>query len=175
MFITLMATIFAGFAGAGMVMLFRIALKDRIPGWATPLAAGGAMIAATIASEYSWYDGTVASLPAEFEIAATRENQAPYRPWTYLRPFTDGFIAVDQGSIRTNDAVPGTRLVNLYIYGRFSAITEVPVLFDCDDSQRADIIDGVEFDLDGIPLDVVWRDVDMTDPMLRATCDVDVG
>lgn len=170
MFITLMVTIFAGFAGAGLVLLLRLGLGGRVPKWATPVAAGGAMIAATIASEYSWYSTTEASLPEGFEIIATHERQAWWQPWTIIHPYTDGFVAIDMPSIRTNDAVPGMRLLNIYVFARWAAPTEVPTVIDCDGNRRADLIDGVEFDANGAPIDPPWRNVDADDVMLIAAC-----
>lgn len=170
MFLSLMATLFAGFAGAGMVLLLRTVLKDRIPKWATPVAAGAAMIAATIGSEYSWYDTTRQALPEGMEVVATRENTSWWRPWTYAAPYVDGFVALDRVSVRTNDAAPGVHLLNLYVFGRWAATTEIPSLVDCLENRRAEVIDGVEFDQDGAPLNADWRDVPEDDALLSAVC-----
>ncbi|MBO6602253.1 hypothetical protein [Rhodophyticola sp.] len=170
MFFTLIATLFAGLAGAGMVMLLRTILKDRVPKWATPIAAGAAMIAATIGSEYAWYDGTLQTLPAGMEVVATRENQSWWRPWTFVVPYTDGFVAVDQSSVRTNDAVPGVHLLNVYVFARWQAATQIPSLVDCIRNRRADVIDGIEFDENGTPIDADWREVAPDDALLAAVC-----
>ncbi|MCG7859802.1 hypothetical protein MD537_22680, partial [Flavihumibacter sediminis] len=68
MFLELIATIFAGVAAAGVMLVITRASKGRLPKWLTPVAAGGAMIAATVSSEYGWYARTSASLPEEFAI-----------------------------------------------------------------------------------------------------------
>ncbi|QBX99419.1 hypothetical protein E2K80_00650 [Rhodophyticola sp. CCM32] len=170
MFYTLIATLCAGIAGAGLVMLLRTVLKGRVPKWATPVAAGAAMIAATIGSEYAWYETSADALPEGMEIVATRENQSWYRPWTYLSPYIDGFVAVDLLSVRTNQAAPGLHLLNVYVFGRWSAATEIPSLVDCDQNRRATIIDGIIFDEDGTPQNVQWQDADETDELIIAVC-----
>ena len=109
MFLELIATFIAGFAGAGAVMLINRILGGRLPRWLTPVAAGGAMLAATIANEYGWYECTVETMPEGMEVATAVEERAFYRPWTYLVPYTSRFIAVDTASVRTNDALPGQR------------------------------------------------------------------
>ncbi len=170
MFFTLIGTIFAGFAGAGMVMLLRFALKNRIPGWATPVAAGVAMLAATIGSEYGWYENTRRTIPDTFEIVSIREERDWYRPWTYIIPFVSGFVSIDRASEMTNEAVPGVRLIQGYIFQRFGATNSVPMLVDCPGSRRAEVIDGLALGEDGTPTDVDWVEVPEDDALLRAVC-----
>ena len=64
-FVPLMIVLYMG--GAGLMALIRMATGGRLPKWLTPVAAGGAMIAATVSSEYSWYSRTTATLPEGFE------------------------------------------------------------------------------------------------------------
>ena len=80
MFLELIATIVAGIAAAGIMMVITRASGGRLPKWLTPVAAGAAMIAATISNEYGWYGRTSKSLPDEFMIVDTVESKALYRP-----------------------------------------------------------------------------------------------
>ncbi len=68
MFLELIATIVAGIAAAGLMMVITRASGGRLPKWLTPVAAGAAMIAATIANEYGWYGRTADNLPEDFVI-----------------------------------------------------------------------------------------------------------
>lgn len=167
MFWALVTTLVAGIAAAGGVMVIRMTLRGRVelPGWLTPIAAGAAMIAATIALEYSWYDTTRAALPEGMEITVTRENQAWFRPWTWVAPFTEGFIAVDTFSAQTNPNLPDARLVTLYVYGRNMPVGQIPVVFDCKAARRADIVDGTP-----LPAPEDWLEVAPDDPTLLAAC-----
>ncbi|MEO0654808.1 MAG: hypothetical protein AAFY77_08065 [Pseudomonadota bacterium] len=174
MFLELIATFIAGFAGAGAVMLINRILGGRLPRWLTPVAAGGAMLAATIANEYGWYDRTVASMPEGMEVATAVEESAFYRPWTYIAPYTSRFIAVDTASVRTNDALPGQRMVDLVIYGRWAAVTKLQVLVDCEGNRRADLIDGISLADSGEVIGAQWIDLDPEDPVAGLTCQAEV-
>ena len=106
MFLTLIAVFVAGIGGAGLAMALRFTFRGRLPAWITPLFAGGAMIAATISTEYTWFSSQTDNLPEGMEVIVTRERAAWWQPWTYIRPYNDGFIALDRASLRMNDALP---------------------------------------------------------------------
>jgi len=170
MFITLIATIAAGFLGAGCVMLLRFVIKDRVPRWATPIAAGSFMLAATISSEYAWYGNAVSGLPDGFEIVDTRERQAAWQPWTYLRPYTVSFVALDGESTRINSGDADLKIVDLYIFTRWQSTRQLQMAVDCGLGRRADPAEGIEMDSEGRPEGVTWRDVGAEDPLFGAAC-----
>ncbi len=172
MFLELIATVFAGFAFAGVVMVLNKLTGGRLPRWAAPVAAGLGMIGMTIASEYSWFDRTKDSLPDSLAIVQTVESRAFYRPWTYAVPFVDRFAAIDTISVRTNDSVPEQRLVDLYFFGRWAPVSKVPVAVDCADNSRANLADGAEFGEDGRLLNASWIKLAADDPIIEATCGV---
>ncbi len=171
MFLELIATVFAGLAAAGVMMLLGRLTGGRLPRWLTPVAAGLAMIGVTIASEYGWYNRTVSTLPEGLTVAETVEKTAFYQPWTYLVPYIDRFVAVDAGTLRSHPDVPGQHIAQLYFFGRWSPVTEVPVLVDCDGSRRADLMDNTSFGADGAVLDVDWIAVDSDDPIVATVCE----
>lgn len=170
MFFELIGTIVAGVAMALLVWAINRTLKGRLPKWLIPASAGAAMIAATISSEYSWFDRSVGNMPEGFVVATTVEEQAFYRPWTYLAPFTTRYVAVDQATVRTHPAQPDQRIVDLVFYGRWARTAKIPMLFDCAQARRADIVDGVEFDSDGAVVNARWTVLDPADPLLAAAC-----
>ena len=170
MIFELIGTIMAGVAAALLVWALRRTLKGRLPAWLIPAAAGAAMLAATISSEYGWYARTAAALPAGMVVAQTVEESAFYRPWTYIWPYTSRFVAADPATARSHPDHPGQRIVDLIFHGRWSRTARVPVLFDCVGDRRADIADGVEFGAGGAVQDVRWRDVPPDDPLQTAAC-----
>lgn len=172
MFLELIATVFAGFAFAGVVMVLNKLTGGRLPRWAAPVAAGAGMIGMTIASEYSWFDRTRESLPDSLSIVQTVESRAFYRPWTYAVPFVDRFAAIDTVSLRTNDSVPDQRLVDLYFFGRWAPVSKVPVAVNCADKSRANLADGANFGDDGQLLNANWIKLAADDPVIEATCGV---
>ena len=170
MFFELISTIVAGVAAGLFVWAVNRTLKGRLPKWLVPVAAGAAMLLATISSEYGWYDRTVATMPEGMVVAQTVEERTFYRPWTYMRPFVSRFVAVDLATARTHPDQPAQRIVDLVFFGRWTRTAKVPALFDCANSQTADIVDGVEFGADGEVLNANWRSMESDDPILSAAC-----
>ena len=171
MFFELIGTIVAGVAAALLVWAPNRALKGRVPSWLVPAAAGAAMLAATISSEYGWYTRTVATMPDGMVVAQTIEETAFYRPWTYAAPFISRYVAVDQPSTRTHPDHPDQRIVDLVFYGRWTRTAKVPMLFDCAANQRADVVDGIEFGDGGEVVNAQWFPLDTDDPLLRTACE----
>jgi len=171
MFFELIGTIVAGAVAALLVWAINRTLKGRLPKWLIPASAGAAMLAATISSEYSWYSRTVATMPEGIVVAQTIEETAFYRPWTYTAPFISRYVAVDQLSTRTHPDHPEQRLVDLVFYGRWTRTAKVPMLFDCADNRRADVVDGITFGDDGAVTDAQWFPLDPADPLLRTACE----
>ncbi len=171
MFFELIGTIFAGAAAALLLWALNRTLKGRLPKWLIPASAGAAMLAATISSEYGWYARTVATMPEGMVVARTVEETAFYRPWTYAAPFISRYVAVDQQSTRTHPNHPDQRLVDLVFYGRWTRTAKVPMLFDCAENQRADVVDGIEFGDGGEVVNAQWFAVDPADPLLTTACE----
>lgn len=170
MFIELIGTIFAGIACAGIAMLVNIALGRRLPKWIMPVAAGAGMIGMTISNEYTWFDRTAENLPEGVVIATKVDEQSWLRPWTKVWPYTKRFAAVDTAATRTNANVPDQRLTDLYFFGRWSPISQAPVLFDCASARSALLIDGANFAADGTVQDADWQALKSDDPMLELVC-----
>lgn len=172
MFLELIATVFAGIAMAGVVMLATRLTGGKLPKWLTLAGAAGAMISMTIFMEYSWYGRTTESLPDGVEVAHVIENRSLYRPWTYLVPYVERFVAVDTTSLQRHPDIADQRMAELYFFGRWSALQRAPVLVDCTGFRRATLIDGMMFDASGEVSDAPWILVGENDPVLVAVCGV---
>ncbi|MGJ8606047.1 MAG: hypothetical protein ACSHXH_18170 [Marivita sp.] len=163
MFLELIAVIVAGIAGAGVMMLVARISGGRIPKWMIPVAAGAAMLGTTIASEYGWYARTSAALPDGVEVVQTADSTAFYRPWTYLAPYTDRFIALDTGNVRANTEDTALYMADIYFFRRWTTVQSVELMVNCQTGQRADPAFG-----DGG--DPVWRDTTTDDPIVSSVC-----
>lgn len=170
MFLELIAVIFAGLGAAGLVMLLNRLLGGRIARWFTPVAAGLAMIVATISNEYSWFERTSTTLPEGVEIAASFEKKGLLRPWTYVWPYTDKFAALDIESKRENAAQPGKHLMDLLLFARWSAVQKVPMVFDCTEGRQAALIEGAVFGADGALSGAEWYRPPASDPVQSLAC-----
>ncbi len=172
MFLELIATVFAGLAAAGVVLLVNRLLGNRLPNWIVPVCAGLGMIATTISNEYSWYSRTAANLPDGLSIAQTVENKSYYQPWTFLIPYIDRFVAVDINSTLINPDIPHQRMIDIYFFGRWYPANKMRVLLDCQHSRRAQLITDANFDKNGHVVDPPWVGVTPTDPVLKMGCGV---
>lgn len=162
MFWELIAVFVAGFAGAGAVMLLNRVTGGRLPRWLMPVGAGGAMLVATISSEYGWYGRTADALPDGFTVATVHESRAAYRPWTFAAPMIDRFIAVDLANRVENAQSEGLYLVRAVAYGRWQPAREIELMVDCAGGRTAiPAGDGGE---------PVWRPAGAEDPILRTVC-----
>lgn len=170
MFFELVGVVMAGLAAALFVYAIRRWAPERIPAWLLPAAAGGAMIAAGVSSEYGWYDRMSSQLPEGFVVAQTVQEQSALRPWSYVVPYTGRFIAIDLGTMKTHPDLPDQRITELWFFGRWAPLHRVPVLWDCADARRARLGEGVDFAADGTVKNATWEPVAPDDPVLRAAC-----
>lgn len=170
MALELVAAVVFGFGMAGVVMLLRRLAPSLVPRFMIPAAAGAAMIGFTVWSEYAWFDRQTADLPDTVAIASTHTEASPLRPWTYVQPFVNRFVAVDLAGARRNAAAPGQVIVDVFVVQRYAPTATAPVLIDCAGSRRADIADGVDFGSDGQVLNPDWRAVGADDPLVSAVC-----
>lgn len=170
MFVELIATIFAGIACAGVMLLLIRTVGPRLPKWLVPVAAGAGMLVMIISNEYTWFSRTVEQLPDGIDVAMTVEEQSWLRPWTQLWPYTKRFVAVDTGTARTNENLPDQRIADLYFFGRWSPVNQTPMLFDCAVAQSALLIDGATFAQDGSITDADWQTMPVDDPILKMVC-----
>jgi hypothetical protein len=169
MLFELIAVVAAGFAAAGAFLVVR-RLVPALPRWLAPVLGGLAMLGTAISLEYSWFGRTSAALPAGVEVALTHESRAPWRPWTFAGPYDDRFIAVDRGGARRNEAVPGQRMVDIYVFARWSPPQLVRAVFDCEAGRRADVLPGVTLSEDGRLQGATWVETGGDDPVTAAAC-----
>lgn len=170
MLIHLLATFSAGICAAGIFLLIFRARGRKPPRYLMPLAAGVAMLAYNLWNDYSWGSRTIAALPGRVEVVETFGTPALWRPWTYLFPQTDRFMAVDAANIRRNEKLPGYVLAEVIFVARRSPTTVTQQLFDCRNARRTDVIPSKGFDDDGLPLDPDWVSVDVDGLLFAAIC-----
>ena len=170
MLFELIATFAAGFMAAGVVLIINLTFKGALPKWAMPAFAGLAMIGYTIWSEYTWHDRNVAALPAGLQVASSQEGSAFWRPWTYLYPMKERFVAVDAASLQMHPATPDQRVVTLYFYARWAAPQPVPVAFNCAESSRTLLAEGAALTAEGTITGATWQPVIPGEPTLTKVC-----
>ena len=173
MLMELIATFALGFAAAGVVMIIRRFFPASLPRWATPLAAGLAMIGFTLWSEYTWFSRTEAALPDSFAVVTRHEHSSIFRPWTQIAPFVDRFSVIDKDALRHNEQLPGQIMTEVVMVSRHGGNAKLPVLVDCPGTRRADLSDGMKFDEAGALVDANWFELTSDDPLLKTVCAVE--
>lgn len=164
------ATIAAAFGFAGIALLIKhlaSVFKFSTPKWLTPVFAALGIFAFQIHQEYNWYAQTVSQLPKHVSVVKTIENTAWYRPWSYVKPQTVRFMAVDMQAKQTNQLKSNMYLVSLYLFERRMSTQHVPQVVDCQLSRRADY-----FSTDKTPdLQALhWVALSHADPLLQTVC-----
>lgn len=170
MFLELLGTFIAGFAAAGVVMGLRKLSRGMLPGWLVPVVAGATMIGTAVWLEYTWYGRTIDTLPAGLEVAAANDSQQFYRPWTYVVPLVNRFVALDTAGMKTHAAQPDQVIADLYLWERWRALERYPVLFDCAGSRRALVPGDAVYGADGAVEGALWTKVPGDDPVLSTAC-----
>lgn len=170
MLFELIAVIVAGIAAAGVALVLRRIISP-LPRWLIPVFAGAAMLGVSISLEYSWFTRNSAALPDGIEVATTHENKAFWRPWTYVFPYVDRFIAVDRVGVLRNEVAEEQQMTSLYVFGRWTPTRRIRTVFDCKVGRRADLLPDVVLAEDGSVPDTAWIETGHDDPVTRMACD----
>ena len=170
MFWELIATVFAGLGAAGIALALRFMTARRLPRWAIPMAAGGAMLGFQIYSEYTWFSHQRSLLPNDVTVVKQIHETAAWRPWTFIVPQTVRFIAVRVGKGAVNSINSQIVLADVYLFERRRLAKHVPQVFHCGQHARADFNDQLQTPQPGAPLDDHWLVLPQDDPLLQVVC-----
>lgn len=170
MFWEFVATVFAGLGAAGIALLLRKVSRQRAPRWIIPVFAGAAMLAFQVHNEYSWYPYQASRLPSGVVVVKTVEQQAVWRPWSYLYPQTLRFIAADVANASVNTQNAELKLVDLYFFERRATARRVPVVLHCGQFARADFSEQLQIPQAGAKLSEQWQMLNKDDALISAVC-----
>lgn len=170
MFWTLLTAFVAGIVGAGTGLALRHLSGKRLPKGIIPVAAGLAMIVATVALEYGWYSNVLDTMAPDTVVISERSQQAWYQPWTYVNPWVRGFIAHSPSETVETLAGSGVLAVQIRLHERWQPEVVRPILVDCSNSRRADLSPETQFADDGQPTNATWLEVEASDPILQSVC-----
>jgi len=173
MWVDLLSMAAVGIFAACLIFILRRTLirgGRNMPRWIMPAAIGAGMIGYSIWNEYSWFDRLTSALPPTVEIVGKGERSAFWAPWTYLRPVTVRFIALDTRARVQSTQRPGLVLTELLLVERWRPTRSVPMAFDCHHGMRADLAKGARIDADGTLEGARWEAIDADSPILRAAC-----
>ncbi|GAA0316026.1 hypothetical protein [Psychrobacter aestuarii] len=169
------ATMTAGFGLAGLALIITHLSKlagKRTPKWLIPLFAAIGIFSFQIHQEYSWYDQQAAQLPKGVKVIKTVEDSTWFRPWSYIKPQTVRFMAVDSRR-SASKTTPQLHLVNLYLFERRMSIQQIPQVIDCRTPARADYLAAVTPDSNADARNnqaTRWYQLTTDDPLYLNVC-----
>ncbi|MCB5162452.1 hypothetical protein [Marinomonas algarum] len=170
MFWELIATVFAGIGGAGIALMLRKITKQSAPKWLVPVFAGGAMLGFQVHGEYDWYDHQTSLLPEGVVVVKTVQEEAPWRPWSYVFPQTMRFIAADIDNSARNKIDTNLVLVDLYFFERRHMAKRVPQIIDCVQGARADFTQSFTGSSSNTAQSPIWHTLEQDDLLLSSLC-----
>lgn len=153
--------------------LFVWALRRRfasLPKWSVPVAAASGLIFTTLWLEYTWFSRVSGELPAGIEVVKVEEEAMPLRPWTYLKPITMRFWALDQRKKMIHPQVGTLRIVPLLKFARWRPVEDGLMAVDCAGNRRVPVIEGVEITEDGTLKGAEWEIASDGDKLQEAAC-----
>lgn len=162
-----------GAFAACMVFIVRRSMNKRgraVPRWIMPATIGASMIIYSIWNEYTWSDRIQAGLPASVAVVGEGHRTAFWAPWTFIKPVTVRFIALDTRARVRSEQRPELVLTELLLVERWQPTRKVAVAFDCAQNKRADLSSGATLRPDGTLLGTQWQSMETNNPMLRAAC-----
>lgn len=166
----LIAVFAMGFLAAGLVLLVYKLRGVKAPRYLVPMAAGLAMIGYSVWSDYSWASRTIDGLPDHVRVVKEISSSAPWKPWTYLIPQVDRFIALDSSETRRNERLPGFVMAEVILVAQREPAVTTRQLFDCTQSRRTDILPTAEFTDDGMPVAPQWVPLEPGDALYQQLC-----
>lgn len=170
MIIDFIAMASVGFGAAGVFLLLRKLLRDRLPKWALPAVIGAAMLAFSVWSEYSWYSRVTAKFPADVVVVSAPQERSYFRPWTLVFPPITRFLALDTTSLLTSQENPAIRQGQLFVVTRWGGTERVPEAFDCEKWYHATLVDGAALTAAGALTGSVWLEARPDDALMLAAC-----
>jgi hypothetical protein len=170
MVIDFIAMASVGFGAAGIFLLLRKLLGDRLPKWALPAVIGAAMLTFSVWSEYSWFKRVTQALPAEVVVVLAPTELSAFRPWTLLFPPKTRFLALDTSSLLTSETIPTIRQGTLFMVQRWGGTERLPEAFDCAAWRHASLVDGATVTAEGQLSGSVWLEAKQDDPLMLAAC-----
>ncbi len=171
------ATIAAGFGLAGIAMLITHLSKyagKKAPRWLVPFFAAVGIFGFQIHQEYNWFDQQVAKLPQGVTVVKKVEQSTWFRPWSFAKPQTLRFMAIDSENTQANAYDKDIYLTNLYLFERRRSVQQIPQVIDCAAPARADYKIPSKNDISDVKQYVEqtsgWYALDNDDPLYTSIC-----
>ncbi|EAU43029.1 hypothetical protein FP2506_09306 [Fulvimarina pelagi HTCC2506] len=131
MALELFAAIALALSVGGIVYVLRKISGGRLPKTTIPVVAALSLVSFAIWGDYSWASRTASALPDRFVVIDEVGQSNIWRPWSFLFPVTERFVAVDLGGAQRNSNDPNKVLVELYYMERRIPAERQSIVVDC--------------------------------------------
>lgn len=173
MWVDLLSMAAIGIFAACLIYIVRHTMRRAgrsAPRWLMPAVIGASMIGYSVWNEYSWFDRISSALPPSVAVVGTGARSAFWAPWTYVRPVTVRFMAMDTRNRVESAERPGLVVTEVLLVERWHPTRSIPMAFDCRQKLGADLIGGAHIDANGGLEGAQWQSLDADSPVLRAAC-----
>ena len=153
--------------------LFVWALRKKvtaIPRWATPAMAGAGLIVTTVWMEYTWFNRVTAALPPEFVVTNEESSASPLRPWTFVVPVVNRFVALDGSKLARHPERDELIVAPVFGFARWQNPQNALMVFDCAGSRRVPVTEGMAIDANGMLTGAEWLVLGSADGLQEAAC-----
>jgi hypothetical protein len=166
----LLATIIAGVGAAGIALLLRKLTSQRLPKYWVPVFAGLGMLTFQIHGEYNWFEHQQNLLPENVVVVRTVESTSWWRPWSYLKPHTLQFVAMDHKNTSSHQHNPDLKLVDLYFFEHRQPARRLKQVVHCALQKRVLYSDTLPLPKPGESVDAQWQPLAADDKLLLELC-----
>ena len=166
----LLATVIAGVGAAGIALLLRKFSRQRLPKYWVPVFAGLGMLSFQIHGEYNWFRHQSNLLPEGVLVVRSIESSSWWRPWSYLKPHTFQFVAMDSNNASTHEYNPDLKLVDLYFFEHRQPARRIKQVIHCALQKRVLYSDTLGLPKSGEPVDSNWQPLATDDQLLLQLC-----
>ncbi|GAA0359822.1 hypothetical protein GCM10009092_25030 [Bowmanella denitrificans] len=164
----LVATLVAGVGAAGIALMIRKLSRNKSPKWLIPVFAALGMLGFQVQAEYNWYSHQKGLLPDGVQVVRKVDEQAWYRPWSFIWPQTVRFMAVDTNNAAVNELDQTLLLVDLYLFERRMAAKRVSQVVSCERRAMASFTDTLPGE--SAEIEPNWIPLPTDDALLRILC-----
>ena len=171
MLLDFIAALATGFGLLSVTFILNRVTGQRLGRWIYPATVAAGMVGYTAWAEYTWHSRVLAAQP-QLRLASTASERLFYRPWTYVVPQINRMIAVDVSQSLQHDAQPDLILTHLVLMGRWEPTRSIPVIFNCAENTRADLLEGATLNPDGTVEGVEWATMAADDRILVTACEL---
>ncbi|MDY8107689.1 hypothetical protein U0C82_00820 [Fulvimarina sp. 2208YS6-2-32] len=131
MILELLAAIALALSVGGLVVFLRKLSGGRLPKTAIPVMAALALVGFAVWGDYTWAARTASALPDRLVVVDKVSQSNVWRPWSFVFPVAERFVAADVGGARRNANDPDAVRVDLYFLERRVPAERQTVVMDC--------------------------------------------